>query len=126
MIDGWTRAANAISDTFSRVGSNRCRGDCAGRARLPHRTAVCAPTEWSGRPEISAFLRYELEDHFGLDPERRDVGAIADRLVAWWATTATDDAPYQQNLPGPFRSAWPAPRCRTGRSGGYEARRPIR
>jgi hypothetical protein len=37
------------------------------------------------RSKISGFLWYELEDHFGLDPRRYDVDAMADRLVAWWA-----------------------------------------
>jgi hypothetical protein len=38
-----------------------------------------------GRSQISEFLWYELEDHFGLDPDRHDVDALANRLVAWWA-----------------------------------------
>ena len=40
----------------------------------------------AGRPQIGEFLRNELEDHFGLDPERLDVGGMADRLVVWWTT----------------------------------------
>jgi hypothetical protein len=39
-----------------------------------------------GRSQISEFLWYELEDHFGLDPGVRDVDGMANRLVAWWAT----------------------------------------
>lgn len=39
-----------------------------------------------GRSEISEFLWYELEDHFGIDPAARDVDGMANRLVAWWAT----------------------------------------
>lgn len=38
-----------------------------------------------GRPQISEFLRNELENHFGLDPEGIDVAGMANRLVAWWA-----------------------------------------
>jgi hypothetical protein len=41
-----------------------------------------------GRAEISEFLRFELEHHFALDPARRDVDGMADRLVDWWAATA--------------------------------------
>jgi hypothetical protein len=37
-----------------------------------------------GRSQISEFLWYELEDHFGLDPSVRDVDGMASRLVAWW------------------------------------------
>ena len=37
------------------------------------------------RSEISEFLWYELEDHFGLDPLGPDIDGMANRLVAWWA-----------------------------------------
>jgi hypothetical protein len=40
------------------------------------------------RAQISEFLWHELEDHFGLDPARYDVDAVANRLVAWWAVLA--------------------------------------
>ncbi|MCF0093458.1 hypothetical protein [Micromonospora sp. MH99] len=40
----------------------------------------------AGRSEISEFLWHELENHFGLDPTRHEVGSAADRLVVWWAT----------------------------------------
>jgi hypothetical protein len=40
----------------------------------------------AGRSEVSEFLWYEIEDHFGLDPARYGVDAIADRLVALAAT----------------------------------------
>ncbi len=46
----------------------------------------------NGRAEISEFLRYELEDHFGLDPDRRDVDGMANRLVAWWAAVGPEAA----------------------------------
>jgi hypothetical protein len=43
-----------------------------------------------GRSEISEFLWYELEDHFGIDPAARDVDGMANRLVAWWATVGPE------------------------------------
>jgi hypothetical protein len=43
----------------------------------------------AGRAEISEFLWYELEDHFGLDPARYDVDAVANRLVAWWPSAGS-------------------------------------
>jgi hypothetical protein len=92
MIDGWTRCRQRnlryLLNEWDPIGLAEIAPDEYGCLIGP----LCAPTEWSGRPEISTFLRYELEDHFGLDPERCDVGASADRLVAWWATTATEDA----------------------------------
>ncbi|MFF0478899.1 hypothetical protein [Streptomyces sp. NPDC004284] len=39
----------------------------------------------AGRAEISAFLWHEVTGHFGLSPFRREVDAVADRLVAWWS-----------------------------------------
>jgi len=39
----------------------------------------------AGRAQISEYLWYELEDHFGLDPARYEVDSFANRLVAWWA-----------------------------------------
>jgi hypothetical protein len=42
----------------------------------------------AGRAEVSEFLWYELEDHFGLDPVPRDPDALANRLVAWYAVKA--------------------------------------
>jgi len=33
---------------------------------------------------IFEFLRHELEDHFGLEPDVLDVDGMASRLVAWW------------------------------------------
>ena len=42
----------------------------------------------SRRSEISEFLWYELEDHFGLDPDSHDVDGMANRLVAWWAAVS--------------------------------------
>ena len=35
-----------------------------------------------GRSDISEFLWFELEDHFGLDPAARDFDGMANRLVA--------------------------------------------
>ncbi|MCM2575978.1 hypothetical protein [Streptomyces meridianus] len=40
----------------------------------------------AGRAEISEFLWFELEDHFGLDPASRGVDSMANRLVFWWAS----------------------------------------
>jgi hypothetical protein len=37
----------------------------------------------AGRAEISEFLWYDLEEHFGLDPARYDIDRVTDRLVAW-------------------------------------------
>jgi hypothetical protein len=34
--------------------------------------------------QISEFLRFELEDHFGLDPEQRGSDAFAGKVVAWF------------------------------------------
>lgn len=39
----------------------------------------------AGRAEISEFLWYETEDHFGLNPGRLEIDRLANRLVAWWA-----------------------------------------
>lgn len=39
----------------------------------------------AGRSQISEFLRGELEDHVGLDPDGLHVDGLANRLVAWWA-----------------------------------------
>ncbi|MFB7512905.1 hypothetical protein [Streptomyces sp. NPDC056144] len=39
----------------------------------------------ASRTEISAFLWHEVTEHFGLAPFRREVDAVADRLVAWWS-----------------------------------------
>ena len=43
-----------------------------------------------GRSEMSEFLWYELEDHFGLDPAAGDTDGMANRLVAWWATVGPE------------------------------------
>jgi hypothetical protein len=45
----------------------------------------------AGRAEISEYLWFELEDHFGLDPARYDVDTMANRLVAWWAAVSAED-----------------------------------
>ncbi|WP_406862959.1 hypothetical protein ABZO31_21955 [Streptomyces sp. HUAS MG47] len=34
---------------------------------------------------IGAFLRHELEDHFGLDPVHREPEEMAARVIAWWS-----------------------------------------
>lgn len=40
----------------------------------------------ASRADISEYLWYELEDHFGLDPAAHGVDAFADRLAALAAT----------------------------------------
>ncbi|MFI5831881.1 hypothetical protein ACIA6C_32270 [Streptomyces sp. NPDC051578] len=40
------------------------------------------------RAEISEFLWYDLEDHFGLDPVDHQTDATADRLIAWWSAVS--------------------------------------
>lgn len=40
----------------------------------------------ASRAEISEFLWYDLEVHFGLDPHVCQVDQFADRLVAWAAS----------------------------------------
>jgi hypothetical protein len=45
----------------------------------------------AGRAEISEYLWFELERHFGLDPTPYDVDGMANRLVAWWSVAASDD-----------------------------------
>lgn len=40
----------------------------------------------ASRAELSEFLWYDLKDHFGLDPEGREVDRFADRLAALSAT----------------------------------------
>ncbi|MFD6892100.1 hypothetical protein [Streptomyces sp. NPDC059957] len=42
----------------------------------------------AGVTEISAFLRHELEDHFGLDPLGLRPAEMAVRLVDWWKSAA--------------------------------------
>ncbi|MFD3938931.1 hypothetical protein ACFWSF_33820 [Streptomyces sp. NPDC058611] len=51
----------------------------------------------AGRAEIDAFLRHELEDHFGLGPSGPQPGAPAEqamaaRVLAWWAAGDRDGA----------------------------------
>lgn len=41
--------------------------------------------------EIGEFLRYELEDHFGLDPLGLRPDAMAGRLIAWWTSVGRAD-----------------------------------
>ncbi|MFJ2820071.1 hypothetical protein ACIO7M_03000 [Streptomyces toxytricini] len=43
--------------------------------------------------EIGAYLRTEVEDHFGLDPSASRPEAMAARLTAWWTSAGhRDDA----------------------------------
>ncbi|AJF70255.1 hypothetical protein [Streptomyces vietnamensis] len=41
--------------------------------------------------DIGAFLRQELEDHFGLDPLGLRPDAMAARVIDWWATVGRAD-----------------------------------
>lgn len=41
----------------------------------------------SGRREVEEFLRHEVTDHFGLEPVLAEIGAVAERLVEWWAVS---------------------------------------
>ncbi|MFB7462464.1 hypothetical protein ACFCZ1_02965 [Streptomyces sp. NPDC056224] len=62
------------------------------------------------RAELGEFLRYELEEHFGLDPADHGTDAMADRLIAWWAEavpTRGADGPTDQ-----ARLALPSAVCR--------------
>lgn len=42
--------------------------------------------EGGDRSSISEFLWYEIEDHFGMDPNRCGVDDFANKLVAWAAS----------------------------------------
>jgi hypothetical protein len=46
----------------------------------------------AGLGEVKEYLWFELEDHFGVDPARNHVDAVAGGLVAWWAAACTDGA----------------------------------
>lgn len=41
--------------------------------------------------EIDEFLRYELEDHFGLTPLPSEPEAMAARVTSWWTVTVSND-----------------------------------
>ncbi|WP_432055342.1 hypothetical protein [Streptomyces sp. bgisy022] len=56
-------------------------------APLLHRLGSGADEEQIGR-----FLRHELEDHFGLDPQALRPEAMAGRVMAWWAAHRSTDA----------------------------------
>ncbi|MEU6315882.1 hypothetical protein [Streptomyces sp. NPDC047014] len=40
----------------------------------------------AGQAEIDAYLRHELEEHFGLDPSGSHTDAVAGQVTAWWAS----------------------------------------
>jgi hypothetical protein len=51
-------------------------------------------TGGASRADVSEYLWFELEDHFGLDPARAGVDDVADRLVALAASwTGTPEGP---------------------------------
>jgi hypothetical protein len=43
-------------------------------------------------PEVTAYLRMQVEDHVGLNPDGVDVGNFAARAVVWWRTDTTGAA----------------------------------
>jgi hypothetical protein len=45
------------------------------------------------RTEIGAFLRDELEDHFGLDPRWLRPEDMAARVIVWWSSAERGDDP---------------------------------
>ncbi|WP_406179447.1 hypothetical protein [Streptomyces sp. NBC_01006] len=45
----------------------------------------------AGQSEIGAFLRHELEDHFGLDPVGLRPDAMAARVNSWWVSAGRAD-----------------------------------
>jgi len=47
-------------------------------------------SQGASRAEISELLWYDVEDHFGLDPQMCGVDQFADRLVAWAASWTND------------------------------------
>ncbi|MFI9548005.1 hypothetical protein ACIHAR_29545 [Streptomyces sp. NPDC052016] len=49
--------------------------------------------ERGDQTEIGAFLRHELEDHFGLDPLDSQPEAMAARVIAWWTAVGRADDP---------------------------------
>ncbi|MQL61444.1 hypothetical protein F6Q10_02040 [Streptomyces vinaceus] len=73
LLDGW--------DPIGVADEARDEYDCM-LAPLPHRLRRGAD-----ETEISDFLRFELEDHFGLDPRLSDPKRMAARLTSWWAAT---------------------------------------
>ena len=53
--------------------------DCMLAPLLPRLSNGAEPAE------VSEFLWYELQDHFGIDPVPHDTDGLANRLVAWFA-----------------------------------------
>lgn len=43
----------------------------------------------AGGPAIGHFLRQELTSHFGLDLADNEIDSVAERVVAWWAGSAS-------------------------------------
>jgi hypothetical protein len=41
--------------------------------------------------EIGEFLRYELEDHFGLTPLPSEPEAMAAKVTSWWTSAVPTD-----------------------------------
>jgi hypothetical protein len=49
-------------------------------------------THGATRASLSEFLWFEIQDHFGLDPERCGTDALAERLLALAVTWTTPDS----------------------------------
>ncbi|WP_327241348.1 hypothetical protein [Streptomyces sp. NBC_01320] len=45
----------------------------------------------AGQAEIGEYLRQELEDHFGLDPNFQRTDAVAAGVIGWWAAASPAD-----------------------------------
>ena len=50
-------------------------------------------THGATRASLSEYLWFEVQDHFGLDPERCGTDAFAERLLALAATWTNSDLP---------------------------------
>ncbi|WP_371678096.1 hypothetical protein [Streptomyces sp. NBC_01276] len=51
------------------------------------------------RAEIEAFLRHELEDHFGISPALQRTDAVAGRVLDWWASARPVPGDGPQPMP---------------------------
>ncbi|MFE3763355.1 hypothetical protein ACFXPI_16535 [Streptomyces sp. NPDC059104] len=51
------------------------------------------------RAGVDAFLRHELEDHFGISPALQRTDAVAGRVLDWWATARPAPGTTPRPLP---------------------------
>lgn len=56
--------------------------------------------EGADQAQIGAFLRHELEEHFGLDPLGQQPHAMAARVVAWWTAAVPPGTPSGRGRTG--------------------------